>query len=56
MAVAYTGSTFLPPLFGALAMNTSVAVLPIIILVYVVFMLASTERVNKLLSLNSVRR
>lgn len=49
MAVAYTGSTFLPPLFGALATHMSISLLPIIILVYLILMLASTERVNHLI-------
>ncbi len=49
MAVAYTGSTFLPPLLGLIATKTSISVLPILISVYLVFMFLSTERVNKVL-------
>lgn len=50
MAVAYTGTTFLPPLFGIIATQSSIALLPIIVLAFLVFMLMSVEKVNHILS------
>ncbi|WP_411350151.1 MFS transporter [Paenibacillus sp. WLX2291] len=50
MAVAYTGTTFLPPLFGLLATRTSVGMFPWVVLVFLVLMLYSAERVNRILS------
>jgi fucose permease len=49
MAVAYIGSTFLPPLFGFIASATSLSLLPLFLLVYVGLQLLSSERVNALL-------
>lgn len=46
MAVAYVGSTFLPPLFGFVASNTSLSLLPVIVIVYGVALLVSSEFVN----------
>lgn len=53
MAVAYTGSTFLPPLFGVLAAKTNISLLPIIVLILLVLMLLSAELVNRVLASNS---
>ncbi|MBP3963139.1 MFS transporter [Paenibacillus lignilyticus] len=53
MAVAYTGTTLLPPLFGFIATQTSIVVLPYIVLAFLAVMMISAERVNKLLRLNS---
>ena len=50
MAVAYIGSTFLPPLFGFIANATSLALLPLFLLVYAALLLFSSERVNALLA------
>jgi 4-hydroxybenzoate polyprenyltransferase len=50
MAVAYIGSTFLPPLFGFIANATSLALLPLFLLVYAALLLLSSERVNALLA------
>ncbi|WP_037288143.1 MFS transporter [Saccharibacillus sacchari] len=47
MAVAYTGTTFLPPLFGVLASQTGIGLFPIVTLLLVVFMLLSSEQVNR---------
>lgn len=49
MAVAYTGTTFLPPLFGLIAAQTSIALFPFVVLAYPVFMLLSTEKINHIL-------
>ncbi|MHA7967573.1 MFS transporter [Paenibacillus sp. CAU 1782] len=46
MAVAYTGSTFLPPLFGILATKTSVALFPLVLLIFLALMFFSAEKVN----------
>ncbi|MFE5319430.1 MFS transporter [Paenibacillus sp. NPDC056579] len=50
MAVAYTGTTFLPPLFGLLATQTSISLLPFIALAFILLMLLSSEKVNHILS------
>lgn len=49
MAFAYTGSTFLPPLFGVIATHTSIVLFPFIVLAFLAVMLISAEQVNKLL-------
>jgi fucose permease len=49
MAVAYTGATFLPPLFGFLASVSTLALLPWFILCYIAAMLASSEKLNSVL-------
>lgn len=49
MAVAYTGTTLLPPLFGYLAAQTSIGLFPIILLIFTVVMLLSAEKVNSIL-------
>ncbi|NGZ74724.1 MFS transporter [Saccharibacillus alkalitolerans] len=49
MAVAYTGTTFLPPLFGVLASWAGIGLFPIVTLLLVVFMLLSSEQVNRAL-------
>ncbi len=46
MAVAYTGTTFLPPLFGVLASQWSIHLFPIVVLIFIVGMLLSSESVN----------
>ncbi len=48
MAVAYTGATFLPPIFGYVAGITSVAIYPIAILIYTLIMVACSEKANRL--------
>ncbi|WP_058300833.1 MFS transporter [Gorillibacterium timonense] len=49
MAVAYVGSTFLPPLFGVLAARTSMTFFPYVVLAFLALMLLSAERVNRIL-------
>lgn len=46
MAVAYTGTTFLPPLFGILASQWSIQLFPVVVLIFIVAMLLSSESVN----------
>ncbi len=55
MSAAYIGSTFLPPVFGFIATNTSLALLPAFVLAYIVVMLASSERINSLLARTAER-
>lgn len=49
MAVAYTGSTFMPPLFGFIASHTAVALFPICTVIFVVAMVLSSEKLNLVL-------
>lgn len=49
MAFAYTGSTFLPPLFGLLVSQTSLGFLPLVTVMIMMGMLFSTERLNQLM-------
>ncbi|MEK3713793.1 MFS transporter [Paenibacillus sp. FSL R7-0333] len=56
MAVAYTGTTLIPPLFGLLSVRTSIAVFPFAVLTLLIFMFGSTERVNRLLGQSTLGR
>lgn len=47
MASAYTGTTFLPPLFGLLAERTGVGLYPAFLAVFALLLLAMTERLNR---------
>lgn len=47
MAVAYTGTTFLPPLFGLLAAKTGMSSFPGVVLLLLVLMLICAETVNR---------
>ena len=49
MAVAYTGSTFLPPLLGLMASQSSMGIFPILIVIYIIAMLIGSEKVNRLM-------
>lgn len=49
MAVAYTGSTFMPPLFGFIASHTTVALFPICTVIFVIAMVLSSEKLNRVL-------
>jgi len=46
MAVTYIGATFLPPVFGFIAANSTMLIMPLFILVYITAMLFSSEKVN----------
>lgn len=54
MAVAYTGTTFLPPLLGFIASKTTIGIFPICVVLFVAAMLLSSERLNSLLKNNGV--
>lgn len=49
MALAYTGTTFLPPLLGIVASKTSLWIFPIFILVFILGMFVSSEKVNHII-------
>ncbi|MGG3662325.1 MFS transporter [Bacillus gobiensis] len=51
MAVAYSGTTFLPPFLGWVASYFSMGIFPLFILIYAITMLLCSERVNLLLQL-----
>jgi len=46
MAVAYSGTTLIPPLFGFLVANTSTDLFPYVVVILLAFMLFSVEAVN----------
>lgn len=47
MATAYVGSTFVPPMFGALSQISGFSILPYFLLVLIIAMLVSSEIVSK---------
>lgn len=49
MASAYTGSTFMPPLFGLIAQHINVSLYPFYLLLFAALMLVMTELLNKTL-------
>ncbi|OAZ40383.1 MFS transporter [Paenibacillus polymyxa] len=49
MAVAYTGTTLLPPIVGLIASQVSIHFFPVAVLVFLLFMLLSSEQVNRIL-------
>jgi fucose permease len=49
MAVAYTGSTFLPPLLGFFAARSTIGIFPFVIAGFIAIMLLGSERLNSLL-------
>lgn len=50
MAVAYSGSTFMPPLLGFIASHSTIGIFAICIVVIVAAMLLSSEKLNSLLT------
>ena len=48
MATAYVGSTFVPPLFGMLSKFSGFGILPFFLLIFLLVMLFTSERVSKL--------
>ncbi|BBI35940.1 MFS transporter [Cohnella abietis] len=50
MAVAYTGTTLLPPLFGLIASQIGLSLFPIVVLIFLALMMISVEIVNRILS------
>lgn len=50
MAIAYVGSTFMPPIIGYVSNKISFGVFPFILLIIGLFMILSTESINRLLA------
>ena len=50
MAGAYIGTTFLPPLFGWLASQITIGLLPVYLLLFTLLMLGMTEGVNRIVA------
>lgn len=48
MACAYVGTTFMPPFFGFLASRTQITIYPFYLMIFVILMLAASERLNRL--------
>lgn len=48
MASAYTGTTFMPPLFGLIANHISIGLYPCFLAVFAILLWVMTERVNRL--------
>lgn len=48
MASAYVGTTFMPPLFGAVAKATSFLIMPFALLIFVLLIVFLTEKLNTL--------
>lgn len=51
MAIAYTGSTFLPPILGMIVSYSTMEIFPFFIVVYIITMLLGSEKVNALMKL-----
>ncbi|WP_338786379.1 MFS transporter [Metabacillus sp. FJAT-53654] len=49
MAVAYTGSTFIPPLIGFIASHSTIGIFPVCIVLFVAAMFLSSEKLNSFL-------
>ena len=52
MASAYVGSTLMPPIFGFVADNISLSLLPPFLAVLLILMFAFSERLNRATSFN----
>ncbi len=46
MAFAYVGSTFMPPIFGAISGTLSLALFPFFLMIILILMVLSSEHVN----------
>ncbi len=54
MALAYTGTTFMPPLLGFMASQSTIGIFPIAIVIFVVAMLLSSEKLNIIMTKKDV--
>ncbi|PGY08282.1 sugar MFS transporter [Bacillus sp. AFS031507] len=54
MAIAYTGSTFLPPLLGFIAVHSSIGIFPFVIAGFIAIMLLGSEKLNIKLNRNNL--
>ena len=50
MASAYVGSTFMPPLFGALTEVLPIGIYPLYLAVFAILMIVMSERLNRLVT------
>ncbi len=50
MACAYVGTTFMPPLFGLIASHINIGLYPFYLTVFIVLMLFTSERLNKIVA------
>ena len=53
MAAAYMGTTFMPPLFGAIASMLGIWIYPLYLLLFAALMIAASELMNKLTAKNA---
>ena len=56
MAFAYSGSTFLPPLFGVLASFLTLQLFPVTGFLMILFLLLCSERLNRVLAKRALSR
>lgn len=54
MALAYTGSTFLPPILGLIAARTTIGIFPFFVLAYIIIMIISSEKINGLMKARKI--
>jgi len=52
MASAYTGSTFMPPVFGFLADRLSIGFYPVYLILFLIMMVVMTEWLNRVVARN----
>ncbi|NLO48827.1 MAG: MFS transporter [Clostridiales bacterium] len=50
MASAYTGSTFIPPLFGLIADHVHIGLFPLFLIFFAMLMLLMSEKLNKIIA------
>ncbi|MBN8203570.1 MFS transporter [Bacillus sp. NTK034] len=55
MAVAYTGSTFMPPVLGFIASHSTIGIFPICIVLLAAAMFLSSEKLNRLLNKKEIK-
>ncbi|PAD23762.1 MFS transporter [Niallia circulans] len=56
MAIAYTGSTFLPPILGYVAAKSTIGIFPFVIAGFIAIMLWGSERLNGVLHKKEIKR
>jgi fucose permease len=56
VALAYTGSTILPPIIGLVAARTTIGLFPFFVLTFIAIMLAGSEKINTLMKARNAIR
>ena len=56
MAIAYTGSTFLPPILGYAAAKSTIGIFPFVIAGFIAMMLWGSERLNGVLHIREIKK